>query len=244
MARGHAPRNSQCSDYSYPFSNNPLGIDAPRPHLAWQSDYTERNWLLGFGALETNLIYPVLLAAYTLGSNRKYFGKVVTLFAVSVAYIALHLWITKPPTLGPYRPYFDRSIFSTLWMYRKSALGPNRLSVLGIFPSPWRSLMAIVLMLAQAGFLIDRLRKRDWIAAIFPVWFVASLAPVLPLRGQFQMQYLTVPTISLAMWGRRVVRAWLEFRRQLQAGHGRRLSAIPGSLAAGRGNGIARVEPR
>ena len=26
------------------FRENPLGIDAPTPHLSWQSDNTERNW--------------------------------------------------------------------------------------------------------------------------------------------------------------------------------------------------------
>ena len=158
-------------------------------------------FVLGFGALETNLVYPVLVGAYTLAANRKYLWKVVPLLVVSLAYTLFHLWITPAPTSGPYHAYFDRSIFATFWLYWKSALGPNRLTQVGIFPSLWRSLVAAVLMLALIGFLIDRLRKRDWVTAVFPVWFIATLAPVLPLRDQFQMHYLATPAIGLAMWG-------------------------------------------
>jgi alpha-L-rhamnosidase len=34
-----APVHLRCE-----YRENPLGIDAPTPHLSWQSDSTERNW--------------------------------------------------------------------------------------------------------------------------------------------------------------------------------------------------------
>lgn len=166
-------------------------------------------FVLGFGALETNLVYPALVGAYTVAVNRKLLGKVVPLFLVSLAYTAFHLWITPAPTSGPYHAYFDCSIFSTFWMYWKSALGPFRLTVLGIWSMRWPVRATIAMTLAIVGFLICRLLKRDWVVVVFPVWFVATLAPVLPLREQFMMQYLTIPTIGLAMWGAAaLVRAW------------------------------------
>ena len=158
-------------------------------------------FVLGFGALETNLVYPVLVGTYVLCSNRKYLGKVVPLVLVSMAYTVWHLWMTPTATSGPYRAYFDSSIFSTLWNYWKVALGPNRLILLGIWPLRWRSLLAVILMVALFCFLIQRLRKRDWAVALGLVWFVTSLVPVLPLRDHFDPMYLTIPTIGLAIWG-------------------------------------------
>ncbi|HEV2688163.1 MAG TPA: glycosyltransferase family 39 protein [Bryobacteraceae bacterium] len=158
-------------------------------------------FVLGFGALETNLVYPALVGGYVLATNRKLFGKVIPLFLVSLLYTVFHLWITPAPTSGVYHAYFDRSIFSTLWLYWKTALGPARLMMLGIQPSRLRSLIAAALMLALIGFLVDRIRKRDWLVLLFPLWFLAALGPVLPLRDQFQTMYLTIPTIGLAMWG-------------------------------------------
>lgn len=166
-------------------------------------------FVLGFGALETNLVYPALVGAYAFAANRKLLGKVVPLFLVSAAYTLFHLWITPAPTSGPYHAYFDSSIVPTFWTYWKSALGPIRLTVLGIWSMRWPVRATIFMTLALVGFLICRLLKRDWVVTVFPVWFVATLAPVLPLRDQFMMQYLTIPTIGLAMWGAvGLVRAW------------------------------------
>src|SRR5262249_55260065 len=87
------------------------------------------------------------------------------------------------------------------WMYWKTALGPIRLILFGIRPSMWRSLLAAVLMLALLGFLIVRLFRREWRPAVFLIWFLTALVPVLPFRDHFDPMYLTIPTIGLAMWG-------------------------------------------
>lgn len=158
-------------------------------------------FLLGFGALEMNLIYPVLVAAYALATRPKLLSKTIPMFVVSALYTAFHFWITPAPTSGVYHVYVDSSIFSTLWLYWKTALGPIRLNLLGFGPSRWRSMLTAILIFALFCFLIDRIRKRDWIALVFPLWFLATISLVLPLRDQFQTMYLTVPTIGLAMWG-------------------------------------------
>ncbi len=158
-------------------------------------------FLLGFGALETNLVYPAFVGAYALAVNRRYLGKVFPLVLVSASYLALHVWAAPFPASGPYRTYFDHSMLSTLWMYWKNALGPSRLGLLGIPPSLWRSSVSAVLILGLAVFLIGKLRRGEWLAAVFPVWFLAAIAPVLPLRDHFTELYLTIPTIGLSIWG-------------------------------------------
>jgi hypothetical protein len=166
-------------------------------------------FVLGFGALEINLVYPALAGVYALAVNRKLFLKVIPLGLVSVVYTILHLLITHPPATGPYRVYIDSGIFSTLWKYWLAALGPIRLALLGIGPSRWRSYAMLFLIVALAGFLCYRLCRRDWIVLLFPAWFLICLAPMLPFRDQFLMMYLTIPTIGLAMWGGcAVARAW------------------------------------
>src|SRR5207249_1760560 len=92
-------------------------------------------------------------------------------------------------------------MLSTLWMYWKNALGPSRLGLLGIWPSFWRSAATVLLMAGLAVFLFDKLRRREWLAAVFPVWFLAALAPLLPIRDHPTELYLTIPTIGLSIWG-------------------------------------------
>ena len=43
----------------------------------------------------------------------------------------------------------------------------------------------------------------------FPVWFLITLAPLLPLRDHITAEYLTTPALGLAMWGGwAIVSAW------------------------------------
>ncbi len=79
--------------------------------------------------------------------------------------------------------------------------GPRQLILLGIPPSLFRSSLTVLLTLGLAVFLICKLRRRQWLAAFFPAWFVIVLAPLLPLRDHIDLAYLTVPTLGLAMWG-------------------------------------------
>src|SRR5256714_14775309 len=44
-------------------------------------------FVLGFGVLELNVVYPALAGAYTLLVVRKYFRRIVPMFAVSIAYV-------------------------------------------------------------------------------------------------------------------------------------------------------------
>ncbi len=97
--------------------------------------------------------------------------------------------------------HWDASIFSTFWTYWKWALGPPRLSLIGVLASFYRSAATVLLMTGLLGFLAFRLWQRRRIVLFFPAWFVITLAPLLPLRDHISDYYLILPFLGLAMWG-------------------------------------------
>ncbi len=166
-------------------------------------------FVLGFGVLELNVVYPALATVYALCRARHILRKVVPLFALSAIYTAVHMAVAPLPAGGPYKTYWDASVIPTLWTYWKWALGPSRLILFGIHPSPMRSMLTVLLTLGLIGFLAWKLYRRQWVAAFFPAWFVIVLAPLLPLRDHISDTYLPVPLIGLAMWGAwGLVSAW------------------------------------
>ena len=166
-------------------------------------------FLVGFLVLELNVVYPALAAAYALCRAPRILNKILPMFAISAAYTLLHMWAVPLPSAGPYKLYWDSSVFSTLWTYWKRALGPNQLIYLGIYPSRFRSMLTILLMLGLLGFLAWKSRRREWLTALFAAWFLIVFAPLLPLRDHVDGSYLTIPLIGLAMWGSwAVVSGW------------------------------------
>jgi hypothetical protein len=166
-------------------------------------------FLLGFGVLELNVVYPAIAAVYALCCARRILPKVWPMLVVSVAYTIVHIAVAPLPTQGPYKMYWNASVFSTLWTYWKSALGPNRLIFLRIYPSPYRSMLTILLTCGLLGFLAWKIWQRQWLTFFFAAWFLIALAPLLLLREHIDPAYLTVPLAGLATWGSwAVVSAW------------------------------------
>lgn len=166
--------------------------------------YLAAQWivfLLGFGALEINAVYPALAAAYAWCCARTYLRKTWPLFVVSIGYTLLHFWVAPARTAGPvYTMHFDASLPGTLWTYWQWALGPGRLSRLIVGTPRWIGITGTVLLTAAlAGFVAWKLRQRQW-AVLFPLaWFILVLLPVLPLRDQISSHYLTLPTAGVAL---------------------------------------------
>ncbi len=62
---------------------------------------------------------------------------------------------------------------------------------------------------ALAGFVVVRLRRREWMPLFLCGWFLLLLAPMLPLPNHVEDYYLTVPGIGLAwLGGWALVEAW------------------------------------
>ena len=169
-------------------------------------------FLLGFGALELNVVYPALAAAYALCCARNHFRKTLYLFVPSILFTILHLTVIPRSTDIHYKMYVDGSLFTTFWKYWAFALGALRDA-----QADWRPLwlgIALTLLITAglAAFVYRKTRAGDLTAAFLVAWFVIALLPLLPFKNHFTEYYVTVPTIGLAVlagWaiasGRRVL---------------------------------------
>ncbi len=184
--------------------------------------YLAAQWaafLLGFGALEVNAVYPALAAAYALCCARPYLRKTWPMFAVSAAYTALHFWAAPVRGTDPaYAMRFDLSIFSTLWTYWEWALGPARLPALAETLPNWIGTVGTALLTAAlAGFAVWRSVRKQWAALLPLAWFFVVLTPVLPLRSHIMSYYLTLPAAGIAWLAASAVAAALGTRWYLGA---------------------------
>jgi len=74
-------------------------------------------FVLGLGALETNVMYPAIAAVYALLFARMYLKKILPMFAVSALFVFVHFRFAPPPHDGVYALHFGVRMFSTLLTY-------------------------------------------------------------------------------------------------------------------------------
>ncbi|HTS48398.1 MAG TPA: hypothetical protein VMH05_10670 [Bryobacteraceae bacterium] len=156
-------------------------------------------FILGFGALELNVMYPVLAAGYALCCARPFFRKTLLLFIPSALFAAWHLLFIPAPTDPYYHPYYGAALLATFWQYWSYALGALRDA-----PEDWRPLWlgvscTLAVTAALLLFAVGKLRKRDWLPMFLLAWFVAMILPVLPFKNHFTEYYVTAPALGLAM---------------------------------------------
>lgn len=145
-------------------------------------------FLLGFGALESNIVYPALAAAYTLLRAPSYSRKTLPLFIPSALYAVLHFALAPAPSEGVYAIRLDAKLLSTFWTYWSWALGPARLA--GITPLPvWMPATGTAVLTAMAVLLALRRRR----ALFFVAWFAITLAPFALLPDHIMDYYLATP---------------------------------------------------
>jgi len=163
-------------------------------------------FLLGLGALETNVMYPAIALVYTLLFARAYCRKILPMLIASLVAVLAHFRLAPPQRDGVYALHFDRHIFGTLANYWMQALGPSR-------PA------AVLLTLATVALLLWKARKREWIGLFGVAWFVIVVCPYLPLSAHQEDYYLAVPAIGLAILGAwAIVCAWRSPARWKVAG--------------------------
>jgi hypothetical protein len=171
-------------------------------------------FVLGFGVMETNLVYPAIAIGYTLLCARPYLRKTLPLLAVSAAYLLLSLIFVKKPATGPYRMHIDWHIPKRLLEYWVVVLSPqSRLE----YDWTWLILPG-ALSLVVVVYVALRWRRGDRLPVFFLLWFFVTIAPVLPLRDQFQTYYATVASAGIAMFGAHAIgTAWASKRVTWQA---------------------------
>jgi hypothetical protein len=166
-------------------------------------------FLLGFGALELNLVYPAVAAAYTLLCARRYWRGTLPMFAVSAAYLVAHQAAAPTPRSGDYAMHFTGAMLRTLGRYWTWSVGPTFLYTPPALPG-W--LLPAGVALVSAGliaFAIWKLKAGGRGAAFCLAWFTLLLVPVLPLRDHQTEYYVFLPVLGLCWlggWG--IIEAW------------------------------------
>ena len=159
-----------------------------------------REWalfLLGFGVLELQVVYPILAGALTLLYKTERWRGVLPMFLVAAAYAGINRAMAKPQTNPMYILHWDAGMFQTFAHYLRMALGVWRPGGEAAV-EPWQNW----LQLGVAPFAVVAFAwafwKRDKWTLFGAAWFVGTLLPVLPLRDHISDYYLTVPVLGLS----------------------------------------------
>ena len=160
---------------------------------------------LGFGALEINVVYPALAAAWVLfvlpaETRRRLLIGLIPLFCISIAYFLVHRAAVSLPVDGPYALHIDARIFRTLAAYWKWSVVPQTWKDVGHSALSEHALFWIV-TLALTAFSVKLLANRRYEVLFFVSWYLITLGPMLPLPDHRSDYYLTIPLIGLAMLG-------------------------------------------
>jgi hypothetical protein len=158
-------------------------------------------FLLGFGALELNAVYPALAASYTWLCARSYFKRTLPLFIPSVIFTIVHRLASRSIEAPSYVMRFDASMLNSFWKYLAWARGMNHYS--GPYSPPvWMwSLGTALILVALIAFAAVKVREGNRAPLFCLAWFPIVLAPVLPLREHLTEYYLALPVIGLSMLG-------------------------------------------
>ena len=158
-------------------------------------------FLLGFGALELNLVYPALAAGYTALCARKHLARTLAMAPVSVAYFLVHTAVAPPPASGDYAMHYGGPMLHSLQVFWAWSVGPTYMETPLGWPKYDLRLGVTLITLALGWFLWRKVRERRY-AALFPiVWYLVVIAPVLPLSRHLTEYYPFLPAIGLCWLG-------------------------------------------
>jgi hypothetical protein len=158
---------------------------------------------LGFGALEINVVYPALAAAYALfaarrENRRRLLISLAPLVAISIIYFFWHRAVAPIPTTGPYVVHVDGRVFKALALYGKWSLLPVDWVAFGHSAAVGKMILWIGIV-GIAALLVSEVRRRRTTVWFFAAWWLITIAPVLVLPEHHTDYYLTLPLIGLGM---------------------------------------------
>lgn len=166
-------------------------------------------FLLGFGALELNVVYPALAAGYTFLAARRHFRRTLPLFLPSAVYAVAHTLAAPPPAAGDYALHFTGAMLATLGRYWAWSVGPVFLRAPVDAPAWLVGCGIAALSAGLLGFVLTRRGEARGRALFCLLWYVAVLAPVLPLRDHATEYYVFIPLVGLCwLGGWAVAEAW------------------------------------
>ena len=171
-------------------------------------------FLAGFGALELNVVYPAIAAAYALwcvprDRGRRLFRGILAMSGVSIAYAAVHSAVAPVQKTGDYAMHFTGAMFRTLGKYWTWSVGPTYMFTPYVLPKWVLPAGIAVVSAGLLGFLGWKLRAGARTALFCLAWYLALLAPVLPLRDHQTEYYVFLPLMVLCwLVGWAAVEGW------------------------------------
>lgn len=166
-------------------------------------------YLLGFGALESVIVFPALVLWWTLLFRRERWRLSLPIAVPALLFALLHLFVIPKAKDAPaYRMYFDASLIESLGIYWNWFLGgPKLLS----FSPDWEWLVRLVqwgLTPGLLGFIGWRTWKRDCLPLFGLGMSLLLLAPMLPLRDHRTDYYLASVSLGMMIVLGAMVRQW------------------------------------
>jgi len=157
-------------------------------YLDWLETRNPRSWwmqfavfVLSFGVQESVIVYPAAATLWTLAQARDRIKGALPLWIPSLLFAALHLFVIEHPPTANYTPTLDLGLLTHLWVYTTVALGP------------WLPFLLLAAVAWRAW------KHKDWMPAIFCLWFAIFLSPVLPFQNRIVEYYVFLPATGLAL---------------------------------------------
>lgn len=160
-------------------------------------------FVLGFGSLEINAVYPAIAAVYAFLFARSCLLSTLPLFGASAVYAYIHR-LAAGEIGGNF--YYDmnfhvRLLWSTMKQYWNIGLSlPGYVDFMH-WPHWQRGAAVWLLTTAILGFAAWQAWKRRFLPLFCLCWYLIILAPLLPLHNHVTAYYLTMPAIGLAILG-------------------------------------------
>ncbi len=159
-------------------------------------------FVLGFGSLEINVVYPAIAAAYAILLARQYLRSTLPMFAVSAVYALIHRTFSSQEKNFYYDMDFHiGTLTRTFGKYWKILLGVPEFADAHQWPHWLVSVAIAVLTAAILGFIAWQARKKQFLPLFLLLWFLIVLGPLLALHNHISDYYLTIPSIGLAILG-------------------------------------------
>jgi len=161
-------------------------------------------FLLGFGALEINFVYPVLAALYALLLARRYFRATWPMLGVSAVYVIVDRVAGTGSSTQETNYFYElsfnvKALIATLVQYWTDLLGVTAYAHQRQWPDWIGTLSILLFAVVLVGYVARQSWKRNFLPLFLMGWFLIVLGPLLPLHNHVSDYYLFVPTIGLAI---------------------------------------------
>lgn len=163
-------------------------------------------FVLGFGALEINFVYPVLACLYAILFARSYIRATFPMLGVSAVYVAIDRIAGTHSGGQENNFYYDlsfrpKSLFKMLSEYWTDLAGAPAYVNERHWHS-WIGMVAVLLLTALlVGFIVQQARQHKFLPLFLAGWFLIVIGPLLPLHNHLTDYYLSVPSLGIAILG-------------------------------------------